>query len=68
VIHDTPGMGDIWQLHYSVPAGKEHNSADPFVANTDEVCQGVWLKVTAEKDGSFEIDNPRNKFDKKYSR
>jgi beta-lactamase superfamily II metal-dependent hydrolase len=65
-IHDSPGMEDIWQLHYSVPAGKDHNSPDPFLANIDEACQGQWLKVTAEKDGSFEIRNERNKYEKKY--
>jgi beta-lactamase superfamily II metal-dependent hydrolase len=68
LIHDSPGMEDLWQLHYSVPAGKEHNSADPFLANIDEICQGQWLKVTAEKDGSFEIWNQRNKYQKKYGK
>ena len=65
-IHDSPGMEDIWQLHYSVPAGQDHNSADPFLSNIDEICQGQWLKVTVEKDGAFEIYNQRNKYSKKY--
>jgi hypothetical protein len=68
LIHDSPGMEDVWQVHYSVPAGKDHNSADPFLANIDEICQGQWLKVTAEKDGSFEIWNQRNKYQKKYAK
>ena len=67
LIHDSPGMEDIWQLHYSVPAGQNHNSADPFIANIDEDCQGQWLKVTADKDGSFQIYNQRNKYEKKYA-
>jgi len=66
ILHDSPGMEDIWQLHYSVPAGKDRNPADPFLANIDEICQGQWLKVTVEKDGAFEIYNPRNKYAKKY--
>lgn len=68
LIHDTPGLEDLWQLHYSVPAGKDHNSADPFIANIDEVCQGQWLKVTVEKDGSYVVWNPRNKYEKKYNK
>ena len=66
IIHDSPGLEDLWQLHYSVAAGKEHNSPDPFVANIDEICQAQWLKVTVEKDGSFTVLNRRNKFEKTY--
>ena len=65
-IHDSPGLEDFWQLHYSVAAGKDHNSPDPFVANIDEICRGEWLKVTAGKDGSFTVLNKRNKFEKTY--
>ena len=35
-LHDTPGLQDIWQLHYAVAAGKDHNSSDPFLAKLDE--------------------------------
>ena len=66
-IHDTPGMEDIWQIHYSIAAGEAHNSADPFIANIDEICQGQWLKVTVEKDGAFVIYNQRNRYQKKYA-
>jgi len=67
LIHDSPGLDDLWQVHYSVPAGKDHNSADPFIANIDEICRGQWLKVTVEKDGSFTVSNPRNRFENKYN-
>jgi len=65
-LHDTPGLLDIWQLHYAIGAGKDHNSADTFLANVDEICQGKWLRLTAEKDGSFTVFNSRNKFEKAY--
>jgi beta-lactamase superfamily II metal-dependent hydrolase len=65
-IHDTPGLLDLWQLHFAVAGGKEHNSADTFLANVDEICQGKWLKVTVLKDGSFTVSNSRNRFEKKY--
>lgn len=67
-IHDSPGLEDFWQLHYSVAAGKDHNSPDPFIANIDEDCAGDWLKVTVEKDGTFTVYNQRNKFEKTYKR
>jgi beta-lactamase superfamily II metal-dependent hydrolase len=67
-LHDTPGLEDIWQLHYAVAAGKDHNSSDPFLANLDDPCRGLWIKVTAEKDGSFVIWNQRNKYEKKYGK
>jgi competence protein ComEC len=66
VIHDAPSHPDIWQLHFAVAGGKEHNSADSFIANVDENCDGKWLRVEAHNDGSFQISNPRNRFEKSY--
>jgi competence protein ComEC len=68
VLHNTPGLADIWQLHYAVDAGKERNSPDTFLANVDEICQGKWLKLTAQKDGSFAVFNSRNRFEKTYAK
>lgn len=67
-LHDTPGIQDIWQLHYAIGAGKDHNSADPFLANVDEQCEGKWLRLTAEKDGSFTVFNSRNKYERTYAK
>jgi competence protein ComEC len=67
-LHDTPGLADIWQLHYAIAAGKDHNSPDVFLANLDEQCEGKWLRLTAEQDGSFTIFNSRNKFERSYNR
>jgi len=67
-LHDTPGLTDIWQLHYAIDAGKEHNSPDTFLANVDEICQGKWLKLTVQKDESFAVFNSRNKFEKTYAK
>ena len=68
VVKDSPGLEDIWQLHYAMAGGKEHNVADPFIANVDEHCQGEYLKVTADAGGSFTVFNHRNKFQKVYSK
>ena len=65
-IHDSPGLLDLWQLHFAVAGGKEHNSSDTLIANVDEICEGKWLKLTAHSDGSFAIANSRNKYEKTY--
>ena len=67
IIKDSPGMEDIWQLHYSVEGGKEHNAPDSFIANVDETGDaGSYVKVSAESDGSFSVTNSRNKYRKEY--
>jgi competence protein ComEC len=65
-IRQSPGLADIWQLHYSLPGGKENNAPDTFIANTDEICEGKWIKLTAQQDGSFTVVNARNKFERSY--
>lgn len=66
VVKSSPGLQDIWQLHFADAGGREHNTTDPFIANTDEADTGYYLKVTANEDGSFEVYNPRNRFQKRY--
>ncbi|HTP36538.1 MAG TPA: MBL fold metallo-hydrolase [Candidatus Acidoferrales bacterium] len=67
-IHDSPGLQDLWQLHFAVAGGKDHNSADTVIANLDETntCEGRWIRVDAQKDGSFKLYNSRNKFEQAY--
>ena len=65
-LHDSAGLQDIWQIHFAVAGGKEHNSADPFLANVDEICEGKGIRVEAMKDGSFKLVNSRNKYEKSY--
>jgi competence protein ComEC len=67
-IHDTPGLLDLWQLHFAVPGGKEHNSSDTVIANLDEICEGKWLKLSAQNDGTFSVYNSRNKYERSYKK
>jgi beta-lactamase superfamily II metal-dependent hydrolase len=67
IIKSSPGLEDIWQLHFADAGGSEHNTTDPFIANVDEADSGFYLKLTAEEDGSFQIFNPRNKYEKNYA-
>ena len=67
-IHSSPGLEDLWQLHFAVAGGKDHNSPDPFIANVDELCQGQWIRATVRKDGAFTVYNSRNKYEKSYTK
>src|SRR5665213_148766 len=63
----SPGLEDLWQLHFALAGGKETNVPDTFIANVDANDQGKHLKVVALADGSFTVINPRNKFSKTYT-
>ena len=65
IVKDSPGLEDLWQLHYAEAGGKEHNVPDPFIANVDGD-PGNYLKMTVEGNGSFTLWNQRNKFEKAY--
>ncbi len=66
-LHKSPGLEDIWQLHFAVEGGKENNSPDAMIANVDETGSAHWIKVTAMADGSFTVVNSRNKYTKTYA-
>jgi beta-lactamase superfamily II metal-dependent hydrolase len=66
VIEKSPGLEDLWQLHYSEAGGDAHNVAAPFLANLSGPDTGNYLKVTASADGSFAVFNSRTRETKKY--
>lgn len=66
VIRESPGLLDLWQLHYTVDAGQEANSPAEYLANLEEEHTGSWIKLSARRDGSFTITNSRNGFQKNY--
>ncbi len=66
IIKNSPGLEDLWQVHFSVAGGKENNVPDPMIANIDETT-GEYLKVSAMPDGSFTVWNSRNKYTKTYA-
>ena len=67
VVHSSPGLEDIWQVHYAIAGGKENNAPDTFIANTDENCEGKWIKLSAQSDGAFTVTNSRNNYSKTYT-
>lgn len=66
VIRSSPSLENLWQLHFADAGGAAHNAEDPYIANISDTDTGHYLKITAYRDGSFEVYNPRNKFLKKY--
>jgi competence protein ComEC len=67
-IHNSPGLEDLWQLHYAMDSDKAHNVPEMFIANLDENCEGKYIKVTAEPNGTFTVLNSRNNYKKTYSK
>ena len=66
-VHNSAGLQDLWQLHYSEAGGPDHNSAADLIANpTASPDSAFWIKVIARPDGHFEVTNQRNGFTKKY--
>ena len=65
-VRTSPGLEDLWQLHFAVAGGKETNVADSFIANIEEACEGKYIKASASADGSFTVLNTRNKYQKSY--
>jgi beta-lactamase superfamily II metal-dependent hydrolase len=68
IVHNSPELEDLWQLHYALDSDKEHNVPEIFIANPAENCAGKYLKVTAEQDGSFTVSNSRNDYNKTYTK
>jgi competence protein ComEC len=68
IVHDSPGLEDLWQLHYAEESDREHNVPEDRIANVKENCEGKYLKVVAESDGSFTLTNARTGEEKHYGR
>jgi len=68
IVHDSPGLEDLWQLHYNVESDRDHNVAEERIANMKENCEGKYIKVTAEADGTFTITNGRTGAEKTYAK
>ena len=68
IVHDSPGLEDLWQLHYAAESDKDHNVAGERIANVKENCEGKYIKVAAEPDGTFTVTNARTGVQKTYSK
>jgi beta-lactamase superfamily II metal-dependent hydrolase len=67
IVRSSPGLEDLWQLHFAIAGGSEHNVPESMIANLVENCEGKYLKLSANQDGSFTVINGRNKYQKTYA-
>ena len=78
-VQASPGLEDVWQVHYSEPrpggdqwaegaeqGGEEFNVAEQFIANVDD-STAHFIKMSARADGSFTITNGRTGFRREYA-
>jgi competence protein ComEC len=81
ILGASPGLVDLWQNHYSIPGGNQHNRPEAFIANLDagsattgapsgappvHMGPAHWIKLSASADGGFAITNGRTGFTKRY--
>jgi beta-lactamase superfamily II metal-dependent hydrolase len=68
-IEKSPGLEDLWQLHFSNEGGKDHNVAERLIANPSAENDGGYaIEVTAREDGTLTVRNDRNGFEKSYKK
>ena len=64
---DSPGLLDLWQLHYSLAGAVGHNVDEKMIANpSQDGDAGNYLKLTAQENGHFTVMNSRNGVSKSY--
>ncbi len=67
VVHESPGLLDMWQLHTSEAGGTESNVSEQMIANPSASGDaGNYLKLSARDDGHFTVTNSRNGVSKSY--
>lgn len=68
IVHDSPRLIDLWQLHTAEDSDAAHNSPEWLIANPKGDGDGHALKVVAMPDGSFSVTNTRTGQTKEYPR
>jgi len=68
IVHESPGLEDLWQLHYAAQSDRDHNVDPDHIANVKENCEGKYFKIAAESDGTFTVTNGRTGQQKTYAR
>ena len=68
VLFSSPGLEDLWQTALVTEGGeKDHNSAEQYIANLATPPPALsYIKLSANRDGSFTMTNSRNGFTKQY--
>lgn len=58
-VHESPGLEALYMLHTAEGNDDAHNSAEEFIANLKGDGEGNYLKVVANRDGSFSVTTSR---------
>jgi competence protein ComEC len=66
MLRSAPGVEDIWQLHFSLNAGKDENPPEDYIANLEPSDGYKWIQIAVARDGTFQVTNTRNGFTKRY--
>jgi len=66
IVRSSPGLKDLWQLHYSAAGGSENNTGEQMIANLLGKDEGHYIMLSAESNGKFSVANSRNGLRKNY--
>jgi competence protein ComEC len=67
IIEKSPGLENLWQVHYSDEGGEAHNVPEEFIANPEGTDAANYLKLIAHADGSFAVFNSRTQETREYA-
>jgi competence protein ComEC len=65
-IRSSPGLEDLWQLHYSAEGSEAHNTSAANIANLTGTDAGNDIELIGNRDGSFDVINARTNATKHY--
>jgi len=69
IVHDSPGLEDLYMVHTAEGSDAAHNSAEALIANPKgSMPDGAYFKVVAATNGSFSVTNSRTGNTKEYAR
>jgi competence protein ComEC len=67
VLRATPGLSDVWQVHYSELGTAATNPPPDFIANLQGPSdEHRLIKLSVLADGTYSVTNTRNGFSKTY--
>ena len=67
ILRATPGLDDIWQVHYSAAGTNDTNPPPDMIANLEQPADRfAIIKVTVQPDGTYSVTNTRNGFTRTY--